>query len=172
MESVKERMDWCALFVEHRAQLQRAAYKVLGNIEWAQDVVQDTYLKLSEAAHVFEAAQPLAYLFQMVRNLAIDAHRRAALEARVFVGEEDGEQVPAAGGTPESVTVTRQDLRIVADALGTLPDRTRQAFELHRFNGLTQREIADRLGVSITLVNFMIRDALTHCAGALRRAER
>ena len=65
--------------------------------------------------------------------------------------------------------MTRQDLRLVADALSTLPERTRRAFELHRLDGLTQRAIADELGVSITLVNFMIRDALTRCAEALSR---
>lgn len=170
MESIKKHLDWSAVFVAHRPQLQRAAFKVLGNTERAQDVVQDTYLKLSEAGHIFEVRQPLAYLFQIVRNLAIDAHRRAALEARVFAEEEDGMHVPATSGTPESLSVSRQDLRIVADALSALPERTRSAFELHRLGGLTQREIADQLGVSITLVNFMIRDAMTHCANALRKA--
>lgn len=170
MDSVNVKLDaWCAVFVEHRPQLQRVAFKILGNSEWAQDVVQDTYLKMIEANDVFEVKQPLAYLFQMVRNLAIDAHRRAALEARVFVAEEDGLNVPAATGTPESVTVSRQDLRIVADALAELPERTRRAFELHRLGGLTQREIADDFGVSITLVNFMIRDAVAHCAAAMRK---
>ena len=38
--------------------------------------------------------------------------------------------------------------------------------ELHRLDGFTQRAIADELGVSTTLVNFMIRDALTRCAQA------
>jgi RNA polymerase sigma-70 factor (ECF subfamily) len=158
------------MFAAHRPALQRAAFKVLGNAERAQDVVQDTYVKLSEAGHAFEARQPLAYLFQIVRNLAIDAQRRAALEAQVFADAEQGMEVPTSCGTPESLAVSRQDLRIVADALATLPARTRAAFELHRLGGLTQREIAERLGVSVTLVNFMIRDALTLCADALLKA--
>lgn len=166
----KKHIDWSAMLAEHRPQLLRAAFAVLGNMPQAQDVVQDTCLKLSEAGHVFEARQPLAYLFQIVRNLAIDAHRRTALEARVFVGEEDGMTIPAASGTPESLAVSRQELRIVADALATLPERTRKAFELHRLGGLTQREIGEQFGVSIALVNVMIRDAMTHCANALCKA--
>lgn len=167
----KKPIDWSAVFAEHRPQLLRAAFKVLGNMQWAQDVVQDSYLKLTEAGDMFELRQPLAYLFQIVRNLAIDAHRRSALESRVFVGEEDGIAIPASSGTPESLAVSRQDLRIVAEALATLPERTRNAFELHRLGGLTQREVGEQLGVSITLVNFMIRDAMTHCAKALCKAE-
>ena len=171
MESTNQQNgDLCALFVAHRSQLQRAAFKILGNMESAQDVVQDTYLKMIEAAAAFKAKQPLAYLFQMVRNMAIDAHRRAALEARFFVEEEQGMDVPEGAGTPESMAVNRQELRIVADALAALPERTRQVFERHRLGGLTQQEIADELGVSITLVNFMLRDAITHCAAALRKA--
>lgn len=172
MESSATRIDWSALFVEHRAQLVRAAFKVLGNQERAQDVVQDSWLKLGEAAHAIDARQPVAYLFQIVRNLALDAQRRGALEARVFTGEEDGMAVPCASGSPESQAVSRQDLRIVADALAALPERTRTAFELHRLGGLTQREIGERLGVSITLVNVMIRDAMSRCAEALRKAAR
>ena len=168
MESTEQHVNWNTVFVEHRPQLVRAAFKVLGNTQWAQDVVQDSFLKLNEAGPMFEVRQPLAYLFQVVRNLAVDAYRRAALEGRMFVGEEDGMAVPASCGTPESLTVSRQDLRIVADALATLPARTRTAFELHRLAGLTQREVGEQLGVSITLVNFMIRDAMSCCADALR----
>jgi RNA polymerase sigma-70 factor (ECF subfamily) len=56
---------------------------------------------------------------------------------------------------------------MVSDALATLPERTRRAFELYRLGGLTQREVADELGISTALVNFMIRDALTCCRDAL-----
>lgn len=167
MESKQDRVDWNALFVEHQARLVRTAFKVLDNLPWAQDVVQNTYLKLNGGGAAYEAREPVAYLFRMVRNLAIDAHRRAALEAGFLVDEELGDGVAACAGTPESLLASRQQLHIVIDALSTLPERTRSAFELHRLNGLTQREIGTQLGVSITLVNFMIRDATAHCAKAL-----
>lgn len=165
----EQNADLSAVFVAHRPQLQRAALKILGNMERAQDVVQDAYVKVMEAQSVFDVKQPLAYLHQMVRNLAIDMHRRAALETRFFISEEEGMQVPEHYGTPETAVIHRQDLRTIADALAELPARTRRAFELHRLSGLTQREIADKLGVSTTLVNFMIRDALNHCRAALKK---
>lgn len=43
------------------------------------------------------------------------------------------------------------------------PKRTRYAFEMYRLHGVPQKDIAKELGVSPTLVNFMIRDALVHC---------
>lgn len=114
---IDKKVDLCAVFVECRPQLQRAALKILGDVEHAQDVVQDAYLKVIDAAGVFEIKEPVAYLFQLVRNLAIDAHRRAALEARLFVGEEQAAEVPGRSGTPESITASRQDLHIVSNAL-------------------------------------------------------
>jgi DNA-directed RNA polymerase specialized sigma24 family protein len=59
----------------------------------------------------------------------------------------------------------------VAAALAELPERTRYAFEMHRIQGVSQKEIAIALGVSPTLVNFMIRDALVHCRKKLQGSE-
>ncbi|MEH6433772.1 sigma-70 family RNA polymerase sigma factor [Massilia sp. DD77] len=169
MESHQQDLDWHAVFVECLPQLRRTAFKVLGNMHWAQDVVQNTYLKMSEAGAMGTVRQPAAYLSRMVRNMAIDTYRRAALEASLLADEEQGEAVPSCAGTPESLMESRQDLRIVADTLAGLPERTRTAFELHRLGGLTQREVGKQLGVSVTLVNFMIRDALALCDKALCR---
>ena len=57
-------------------------------------------------------------------------------------------------------------------AVRACPSVRAGAFELHRLDGLTQRAITEQLGVSITLVNFMIRDALTRCAQALYQGGR
>lgn len=170
MDSSKQGIDWNAVFLEHRPQLLRAAFKVLGNIQAAQDVVQSAYVKLSEANHGEDLRQPAAYLFRMVRNLAIDTQRRTALESGFLVDVDYGEVAAASGETPESRLGNQQELHIVAAALATLPERTRDAFELHRLNGLTQREVGAQLGVSTTLVNFMIRDAMLICSDALSRA--
>ncbi|MFN3988503.1 MAG: RNA polymerase factor sigma-70 [Rhodocyclaceae bacterium] len=158
------------VFVAHRRQLHRAAMKVLGNRERAEDVVQDAYLKILDAGIVFEVRQPLAYVFQVVRNLAIDAHRRGALEMGLFVAEEQGAYESVSVDTPEARASSRQELQAVAHALSALPERTRRAFELYRFGGVTQRDIGMELGVSATLVNFMVRDALDCCRAALASA--
>lgn len=161
------RVELTGLFIAHRSQLRLAAMKIVGTQEQADDVVQDAYVKVVETAVALHAKQPLAYLFQLVRNLAIDRYRQSKLESRYFAGEDEGMHVPANGGTPEAVAVNKQQLRLVADALAKQPERTRRAFELHRLGGHTQREVADQLGVSATLVNFMLRDAMTSCRAAI-----
>lgn len=160
--------DLITVFVAHRAQLRRAALKILGNSERADDVVQDAYLKVTEVAGVLNIKQPLAYLLQMVRNLSIDRHRRTAFEIGLFESEEEGLHVPALIGAPEATAISRQHLTLVAHALSELPERTRRVFELHRLDGHTHCAIASKLDISTSLVNILIHDAMDHCRAALR----
>lgn len=155
-------------FISSRSQLHDAAARILGCRQRAEDVLQDAYVKLADGIEELHIKNPLAYLYQLVRNLAIDRHRRGVFESQVFSPEEDGIHVGAPSSSPEAHAIHTQHLMMVARALGTLPERTRNAFELHRLAGKTQREIAAQLGISTTLVNFMISDAMTCCRDALR----
>jgi len=67
------------------------------------------------------------------------------------------------GASPENLNIDHATLQRVADALDELPERTRYAFEMHRLHRVTQKEIARELGVSPTLVDFMVRDAMVYC---------
>ncbi|SOD42129.1 RNA polymerase factor sigma-70 [Nitrosovibrio sp. Nv4] len=167
---VEKQVELSDVFMAHRLQLRWAALKILGNPERAEDVVQDAYLKVCEAAAVFDIKQPLAYLFQMVRNLAIDHHRRAALEMNLFENEDEGLHVPSLMGTPEAIVISRQHLTLIAKAISELPERTRRAFELHRLEGQTHRVIAAELDISTSLVNILIHQALDHCRAAFQSA--
>lgn len=165
---VEEQVELSEVFMAHRSQLRWAALKILGNPERAEDVVQDAYLKVSEAAAVFHVKQPVAYLFQIVRNLAIDHHRRISFELNLFEGEDGGLHVPSPIGMPEATVIGRQHLKLVAKAISELPERTRRAFELHRLEGQTHRAIAAELAISTSLVNILIHEAIDHCRAALQ----
>ncbi|MCY1183726.1 hypothetical protein D9M73_243700 [compost metagenome] len=98
-----------------------------------------------------------------MRNLAIDHYRKQALELKYSGPEEEGLDVVIPGASPETSHINFSTLEHIADVLGELPERTRYAFEMYRLHGVAQKDIAKELGVSPTLVNFMIRDALVHC---------
>ncbi|MCI0592389.1 RNA polymerase sigma-70 factor (ECF subfamily) [Chromohalobacter marismortui] len=155
------------VFANHRLRLCKLATRILGP-DQADDVVQDAYLKVSQAQSAFAIKQPLAYACRVVRNLAIDRQRRCQFESTLFRAEEQGAAVAAPTGSPEAIEIDRQAMERVVRALDELPERTRRAFELYRMGGHTQREVAEQLGVSTTLVNFMIRDALSHCRDSLQ----
>lgn len=155
-ETARETLS--VLYQTHRRQLLHTAARILGSRDLADDVVQDTYLKLLERPAPEDLREPVAYLFQTVRHLSIDYHRRRTFEAHLFAGQEDGQHA-VSGDLAEDSAVSHQALSLAADALARMSARTRRAFELHRFEGCTQRDVARELGVSATLVNFMIRDA-------------
>lgn len=161
-------VDLSTVFVAHQAQLRRAALNIVRNPERAEDVVQDAYLKVTETVGALNIRQPLAYLLQMVRNLAIDRHRRVAFEGGLFEREEEGLHVPALIGTPEATAISRQHLALIANALSELPERTRRVFELYRLDGHTHCAIASKLDISTSLVNILIHDAMDHCRAAIQ----
>ena len=161
------RSDLVDAFLVYHHQLCHCATRILGDREKAEDVVQDAYLKIIEADAVFTIKQFKAYVFRVVRNLAIDRYRRIALESNLFTVINDSRDLPASTEMPEALSISREQLYLIVRALQQLPARTQRVFELHRMQGLTQREIAKQLGVSSALVNAMIRDALNHCHNAI-----
>jgi RNA polymerase sigma-70 factor (ECF subfamily) len=157
------------LFLSHRAQLIDYAAPMVGCRARAEDIVQEAFIRFS--AGEARLAQPVGYLYRIVRNLAVDWARHVAVEG----GPPDTgalEALPAPAASPEHAALFRDELRIVAEALGELPERTRMAFEMHRLGGLTLQVIARRLGISVGLAHQLVRDALTHCAERLGQDNR
>ncbi|MFS2126937.1 RNA polymerase factor sigma-70 [Pseudomonas sp. Pseusp97] len=159
------------LFATHRQTFINAAARILGCRSHAEDVVHDAYIKLNASDLTPAIQSQSGYLMRVVRNLAIDLYRRQALEKRYSGSEEEGMHIATASASPEIEHEDRQTLEAISSALQTLPERTRYAFEMYRLHGRTQKEIAEELGVSPTLVNFMVRDALVHCRKTLKGLE-
>lgn len=156
----RQRQDLQVAFIEHRRRLQETAQRIVGNRHLAEDVLQSAYLRITDTPSHLPIQQPVNYCFQVVRNLAIDQSRRRALESQFFAAEFEGHAVPEAQTSPERTAISGQLLSLIEATLSRLPARTRQAFILYRVEGQTQRAIASQLGVSPTLVNFMIKDAI------------
>jgi RNA polymerase sigma factor (sigma-70 family) len=159
------------VFMERRSRLIQQAARITGCQCLAEDVVQETMLKICEGGIEEEVKSPAAYLFRMVRNLAIDCARRRAREMGLSAAEDASGELVAQCPCPEETMARCQALRLVAAALQELPERTRRAFERHRIEGVSQRDIAAELQVSPTLVNFMVRDAHNHCRAKLVNGE-
>lgn len=151
------------LFIINRMQLRRAAYKILGDWDISDDIVQDAYIKVTEVSATQNIRQPLAYLFRIVRNLAIDHYRRGVFETELFGTEEEGLYVQTLTELPEANAINRQHLALVVKALAELPERTKRVFMLYRVEGYTHRMIADELNISTSLANILIHEATEHC---------
>lgn len=163
------------LLTTHRRRLVRYAQTIVGDHGRAEDVVQDAYLRLDRKGETGQGgataaiAEPVPYLYLVVRNLAVDARRRLMRERRCVLVDDGLHHEAADRPTPEAEAIARDDLRLLEDALAELPERARLALRLHRIDGLRLVDIAEHLGVSVGTAHGLVADALDHCRRRLRR---
>jgi RNA polymerase sigma-70 factor (ECF subfamily) len=157
-------------FLAHRGALVSYATRIVGERADAEDVVQDAYLRFEAAEPERRLDEPRAYLFRIVRNLALDLRRRIGRDHLRCAADAGAALAGLATDdpSPETEAEARSDLRRLSAAMAELPARTREALELHRLQGLTIREIAARLGISTGLAHALVTDGLEHCRQRLR----
>lgn len=158
------------LFITRRSDLRSIAFRIVGRADVVDDVMQDAYVRLVEGTCARDVLNPFAYCCQVVRNMALDHCRRCVVESNIVVSPPDGSLPEVADLRHADTGIDeRRLLERIEKVLAALPERTRLVFELYRLHGKTQREIGKVLGVSATLVNFMIKDvmkALAACRDA------
>ena len=98
-----------------------------------------------------------------VLQIVSSSRSRLSLEAR-YHADTDVSSVTVEHTSPERIVNQQDTLIHVVRALQQLPERTQRIFTLHRINGMTQKQIAMRLDISPTLVNFSVRHAADHCS--------
>jgi len=162
-------VDWATLFVAHRGSLVNYANGILRDRTGAEDVVQEAWLRFSAAADGDKVLNPVSYLYRIVRNLALDGASRRSAEARR--DEQSGDLLSCEAPSSEQVLYFRDELRVVADALAELPERTQAVFRMHRLEGCTLQVVADHFGISVVRVHQLVKEALMHAAARLEASE-
>ena len=162
-----------AILLANRATLLRFV-SARGAGDQAEDVLQELWIKLA-AAPAGPIANPLSYLFRAAENLMRDRHR-ASRQSILRDTAWDETNSPARPGvsdmpTGERVLIAREELARIEAALAALGDRARDVFRLHRIEGMAQRDIAARLGVSISTVESDMRKAYRAVLEAREEAE-
>lgn len=147
------------VFITRRADLKAVAARIVGRFDIVDDVMQDAYLKLEDCSCSCEISKPYGYCRQVVRNTALDYYRRQIAESEVIVLTGDGELPEIAGGFSADAGIDeRRILKRIESLLAELPERKRRVFESCRIHGMTQRETAEVFGVSVTAVNFVVKE--------------
>lgn len=132
----------------------------LGNRADAEDVAQETMLRALQS-DVTGVLQPRAWLHRAARNVATDAWRRRSTAEEARERFPSGEGSSDADGPEQALRAAQLQAQLEA-ALAELPLKCRQVFVWQRLDGLSQAEIAERLGLSRNSIErYMIR-ALRH----------
>lgn len=112
-----------------------------------EDLLQDVYVRVYEAAlkELPERAKP--FVFATARNILINRVRREQVVPIEAVSDLDALSIAIDEPGPDRSTIARDELRLVQAALDKLPPRCREAILLGQVEGLSRREIAERMGI-------------------------
>ena len=111
------------------------------------------------------------YVFQVASSVLIDRARHVlARRGGNHLNFEDGRHAAETTMVPDRLLEAREELTLVREALERMPERARDAFLLHRLEGLTYAEIGERLCVSVSSVEKYIMRALEDITRSLGNA--
>jgi RNA polymerase sigma factor (sigma-70 family) len=139
------------------------------NPDDADDAVQEVFVRLARREGFAGLGGLEPYLFETAANVAIDLHRRGRARRSGAHDSYDDDAHGQEDFSPERVHAGREELNIVLISLMELPERTRSAFVLARFEGMRHAEIGRRLGVSVSGVEKHLARAIAHLAERLER---
>jgi RNA polymerase sigma-70 factor (ECF subfamily) len=139
------------------------ASRLLRDPHGAQDVVQEAFLRLLAAERAAVAPRLPGWLYAVVRNLAFDRMRRERWMERPDSAVLDAR--PGAAGDPAERAAARDQAAAALRALESLPEKQREALRLRLQHGLSYREVAEVMDVTVNHVGVLLHEGLK----ALRR---
>jgi RNA polymerase sigma-70 factor (ECF subfamily) len=125
-----------------------------------EDLLQDVYMRVYEAAQKEMPHPARPFVFTVARNLLINRSRREHVVAIQSVADVDLLNVFDEEPGPERNVMAREELGRLQEALDQLPPRARQAVILRKIEGLSRREIAERMGIAEQTVNRHLTDGM------------
>jgi RNA polymerase sigma-70 factor (ECF subfamily) len=158
------------LYGATRAKLYGVLLRILGRPVWAEEVMEETYLKVWKMADQFDpaTASPITWMVAMARNRAIDIVRK---QGDVAIAEEPEAPEPAAE-SPAAPLARREmtaDLKRLLSCLGRLDPEKQRIVLLAYYSGWSRDHLASKLDIPVNTIKTWLRRSLLEireCMGA------
>ena len=149
-----------SLYDRYRLILFGLLVRILGSREEAEDILQEVFIQVWRRAEDFDEqrGKPFTWLVTLARSRAIDRLRQ--LSARERLATATAQEAPAEASDAVQDAYRSEQKEIVAGALAQLREDQRQTLLLAYFEGLTQSEIAKRLGAPLGTVKTRMRSGM------------
>jgi RNA polymerase sigma-70 factor (ECF subfamily) len=131
------------------------------------DLRQESYARVYEAAQRERPLLAKPFLFQIARNLMIDRLRRQSVVSLESMTDFEWLNVSDDKLSSEAYVAARQELRLLQTALDALPPRCRQVVLMRKVEGLSQKEVAKQMGITIETVENQVAKGMRLLAQAL-----
>jgi RNA polymerase sigma-70 factor (ECF subfamily) len=154
------------LFERYHIRLYNFILRTVGEDMLAEDVFQETFMRLAQKAHTFQPrAKAITWIYRIAYNLSIDALRRTK---RLRDYEEISEELPDIQRMPYEIVLQNQQRILLQDALNQLSAPHRAVILLAVIEERSQQEIAEMTGVPVGTVKSRLHYALKRLEKILR----
>jgi RNA polymerase sigma-70 factor (ECF subfamily) len=149
-----------SLYDRYRLILFGLLVRILGSREEAEDVLQEVFIQVWRRAADFDErrGKPFTWLVTLARSRAIDRLRQLSARERLAVAS--AQEAPGEASDAVQDAYRSEQKEIVAAALDQIPAEQRQSLMLAYFEGLTQSEIAARLGAPLGTIKTRMRSGM------------
>lgn len=158
-----------SLYLTHQKTLINILCRMVGCPQAAEDLAQETYIKVSDAAKNQHINYPQPFLYQTAKNLALDYLRKQKVRDRktnLQTEEADLQDIADQAPTPDIAVQASEEVEELLKVLAEQPERRREMLILNRVHGWKYAEIGAHFGISKSAVEKNIRLALAHCLQA------
>jgi RNA polymerase sigma-70 factor (ECF subfamily) len=161
-----------AIYDRHGAAAFSLAYRIAGNRNAAEDIVQEAFLSVwrSSVRYRPERGNLRSWLLSVVHNRAIDSIRRSVVHTRRQVDDEGIEERLEAAELTDAEAFRRDEAQTVRAAMERLPSDQLKVVELSYFGGFTHTQIAEMLEMPLGTVKGRMRLALDKMRDGLSEA--
>lgn len=160
------------VFLAQRVSLLRTLERMVNNHSTAEDLLQETYLRVTRALSERAIDHLEPFVFQTARNLALDHLRARRIQSRTMLEDvplEVVQNVAAPLSSAEDAAHAEQMLERLNISLNQLSPRQQQIFILSRLHGHSYLEIAEKLSVSLSTVQKDLKLIMAICVGVADR---
>ena len=154
----------------HEAAIRRLLLRFHFRRDERSDVLQQTYVRILEAARRTQVLNPRAFVLRTAYHLAVDELRRQRSSRIDAVPDFETLNVCTREGDPEREAIGESLAKSLGAAFAALPARCREVLWLRKIEGLSQREVAARLGIAAATVEKQVAKGVRRCAEALLAA--
>lgn len=152
-----------------RAELRRFLVARTGSEADADDLLNDLWIKVRQS-HFGPIANSKSYLFRMANNIVLDrlreARRRERRESDWTASQHCSHALSAevadTAADAEQALIEREEARRLADAIAQLPAGAQRVLRMHKLEGLSHGEVAQRLGITKSAVEKHMAVAMIH----------
>ncbi|MDR1724387.1 MAG: RNA polymerase sigma-70 factor [Tannerella sp.] len=159
--------DFGSIYEQYFPRMVRFAREYVMSLQDAENIAQNIFLSLLEKGETFEAISNVgAYLFTLTKNRCLDFHRKKSRENGRIISIDDPQneeirlKVEALQQFRDEIFTEQNIDEILETAINHLPEKCREAFLLSRREGLSHKEIADKLNISPNTVQNHISKAI------------